>query len=346
VWEEATQKETSKTLESVSIILPFRNEKDVIVATIYQLLQQNYPGIFEIICVDDHSEDGSGESILSIEHDKMKLVASNGTGKKAALKTGIDAASFDWIMAIDADTLFGPGWLTVMMATATKKKIDMCIGPVKGERSSWFKSLVSLEFIALSGTGLATANAGIPILANGANLLFKKSKFYEVDGFSGNERISSGDDVFLLRKFQKLDFAIGVCLHYDAIGKTRMPANLKALLSQRIRWGSKNKAGGSVVSTGVLLIVLLANLALITGLVASFSGGVSISTLIYSWLLKLMVDFVFLLRVLSFTRQTSLLVWFPLLSLLFPVYLILTSLAGLFLPSKWKERPVSAKQNL
>src|SRR6059058_1127041 len=44
----------------VLAVVPARNEAEVIGVSIASLLRQSYPGMFAIIVVDDHSEDGTG----------------------------------------------------------------------------------------------------------------------------------------------------------------------------------------------------------------------------------------------------------------------------------------------
>ena len=50
-----------------------------------------------------------------------------------------------------------------------------------------------------------------PILANGANLAYKRDGFNAVNGFKSNENIASGDDVFLLHQINK---AFPDTIHY------------------------------------------------------------------------------------------------------------------------------------
>ena len=46
---------------TVTAIIPARNEAETIAQTIASLAQQNYPGKFSIIVVDDHSEDATAK---------------------------------------------------------------------------------------------------------------------------------------------------------------------------------------------------------------------------------------------------------------------------------------------
>src|SRR5215831_11598634 len=50
----------TKSLD-VAVVVPARNEAPTIRQTLTSLLQQNYPGAFSIVVVDDHSDDGTGQ---------------------------------------------------------------------------------------------------------------------------------------------------------------------------------------------------------------------------------------------------------------------------------------------
>ena len=49
------------TWPAVTAIIPARNEAETIAQTISSLVQQNYPGKFSIVIVDDHSEDATAK---------------------------------------------------------------------------------------------------------------------------------------------------------------------------------------------------------------------------------------------------------------------------------------------
>ena len=51
----------SGELPSVSVIVPLRNEEVYAPATLEALMLQDYAGDWEVICVDDRSEDGTAE---------------------------------------------------------------------------------------------------------------------------------------------------------------------------------------------------------------------------------------------------------------------------------------------
>lgn len=94
--------------DGVSIIVPAHNEENGIQSVIASLLQvleriqENQPG--EIIVVNDGSTDQTQEVVNSIEDENVRLISHDtNRGYGAALKTGINASKFSWVLIIDAD---------------------------------------------------------------------------------------------------------------------------------------------------------------------------------------------------------------------------------------------------
>ena len=77
-------------------------------------------------------------------------------------------------------------------------------------------------------------------MSNGANSCFNKSVFLEQKGFSGNERIASGDDIFLLEKIiSKYPKGVAFIKSQDAIVLTKSENTWRELINQKIRWAAK-----------------------------------------------------------------------------------------------------------
>lgn len=51
-----------ETWPAVAAVVPARNEVEVIAEAVTSLLQQDYPGDFHVIVVDDHSNDGTADA--------------------------------------------------------------------------------------------------------------------------------------------------------------------------------------------------------------------------------------------------------------------------------------------
>ncbi len=93
---------------SLSIIVPMYNEREVL-ETFFARLLQVLDGIgesFEVLCVDDGSTDGSGDMVRQMHEDdaRIRLIEfSRNFGKEAALTAGLDYATGQAVIPVDAD---------------------------------------------------------------------------------------------------------------------------------------------------------------------------------------------------------------------------------------------------
>ncbi len=105
----------------VSIIVPARNEARHIESCIRSLLAQDYPH-FEIIAVDDCSEDETGSILARLADTDRRLTVIRGKpvpegwmGKAHAIDQGYQRARGDWLLFTDADTEHAPYVLSAVM---------------------------------------------------------------------------------------------------------------------------------------------------------------------------------------------------------------------------------------
>ena len=94
----------------VSIILPARNEERFIEKCIRSLLEQDYKN-YEIVAIDDRSDDNTGNIIKKISKENSKVVyvladpkPENWTGKNWACVEGFRKATGELLLFTDADT--------------------------------------------------------------------------------------------------------------------------------------------------------------------------------------------------------------------------------------------------
>lgn len=92
--------------DMVSVIVPVKNAAPYIAETIKSVLAQDYQD-FELILVDDGSDDDSVKIMNGYASDKVSIIANqNAKGAAGARNTGIDKASGRYIAFIDADDLW------------------------------------------------------------------------------------------------------------------------------------------------------------------------------------------------------------------------------------------------
>jgi glycosyltransferase involved in cell wall biosynthesis len=116
----------------ISIVAPFLNEEQAV----YGFFQEITPVLkdidaeWEIICVDDGSQDNTLEYLLAAARTNpfIKVLAlSRNFGKEAALTAGIESASGDVVVLIDADLQDPPGLIADML-TKWREGYDVVYG--------------------------------------------------------------------------------------------------------------------------------------------------------------------------------------------------------------------------
>ncbi|MCK9330706.1 MAG: glycosyltransferase [Candidatus Cloacimonetes bacterium] len=208
------------SVNKFSIVISCRNEAHNLVHLFDSLQKLHYSqSLYEIMFIDDHSTDETFDlltkfCVKSVNYHAYRLSGIS-QGKKFALQKGISYAQNDWIVFTDADCIVHCDWLDSIDFMIQKDKlnlISMYIGYSPEERLKsisylvasfrYFKQLVS-AFIYASST-----MAGYPFSCTARNLIFKKSVFNTVGGYSeflnADDNLLnkfSGDDKLLLKKF-------------------------------------------------------------------------------------------------------------------------------------------------
>jgi glycosyltransferase involved in cell wall biosynthesis len=93
--------EPAPAARRISIVIPAHNEEGAIGDVLARLAAEPPPGVFEIIVVDDGSTDATGE--IAARAGARVLRHPHNRGYGAALKTGIRAATGDFVLTMDAD---------------------------------------------------------------------------------------------------------------------------------------------------------------------------------------------------------------------------------------------------
>lgn len=319
--------------EKVSVVVPCRNEEKRLSLLIHDLLAQDYPSrLTEIILVDDHSTDHTSEIMqeASRKHSFIKVIQNQNKGKKEALLSAIRACSSDFILTTDADVHLEPRWITTTVSFHKHTGARFIAGPVEMIQG---KSIISkcqaLEFYSLIGAGMGAAAAGQPLYCNGANMAFKK-EIFSLSPDPLKKDIQSGDDVFLLHMVKKhAPEVIGILKSRDAAVSVPAEEHLNAFLRQRTRWASKGPGYKDFDILFTAWTVLLVNLFVVVSLFAGISYLGWLILAVGFLFLKSIPDFLLLFSVTSYFKQRKLLIWFPLLQLIYPFYIVSTGLAGI-----------------
>ncbi|MEZ4938978.1 MAG: glycosyltransferase [Crocinitomicaceae bacterium] len=317
----------SNTKRSIAVIVPVRNEKDNVLNLVNSLRELKYSPQ-RLLFVDDSSSDNTVEILK--RHDQEVHVLKDKTGKKEALKEGVNLVSSEYVLFTDADCVF-PKTYEKLFDTNHTLEGDIIVLPVWiKNKSILLNQLIRLDFAQLQALTFGLRGS----LGNGANLLVKRESF---EKFSKGLEISilSGDDYFLLKEAKKNDGRIVYCFDPDLTILTDAPLNLKELISQRSRWIKKSFQKGGLAEIGASFIWIL------------FSMTPYI--LIFNWLhsndfwpllfllLKMFIDAWLIIPVLDSNKNLRLLYLLPLLEFLYPFY-YLSVVIRIGFKNTWKGR--------
>lgn len=237
-------------LPRLTVLIPMRDEADHIAALLQSIHAQSYPmDRVEVVVVNDSSSDRSVAIVegMQIRWPALRIISSEGRGKKAAITTGIAVATHEIIVLSDADTRCGPLRLRRIAESMRETQADLVIAPVWTEGSGILGGLQEEEQAALLGVAMGSADSGSPLLAYGSNMAFRKKAFHAVGGYHG-DRYASGDDHFLLQRMRMNGKRVSALLHPDALVMTSAVNTWREFLSQRLRWAGKMRGSSNLLS--------------------------------------------------------------------------------------------------
>jgi len=330
-----------------SIVVPFRNERENLPVLLDSIRKLQYPiDLFEIILVDDFSEDDSVRFVYnwrmengSFQFTLLENISVTGSPKKDAIARAVPLTK-DWIVTTDADCVLPENWLATLDAYIQQHKVAMLVGAVTytTKKSSFLQQFQQLDLTALQGATIGSFGLGLGFMCNGANFAYRKSLFESLGGFAGNKNIASGDDVFLL---QKAVAAFPEKVHYlkseAAMVTTQPTKNWSDLFQQRLRWASKTGSYQSLFGKDLAVLVFAMNLSLILALGCVGFGLMHWCGLAVLFGLKFIIDTLLLYKTNRFL--TGKWMWFLLLSaFIYPFFCVGVAVFAIGGGYRWKGR--------
>lgn len=326
----------------ISVIIVARNEEDNIIKTLIPISNQTLDSdSFEVIIIDDFSSDKTSDYIKVFcgqQANFQYFAFKKHQGKKFAIDFGIKQAKGDLIVTTDADCESQTEWLQTIKDYYLSSGAKMIIAPVLIKSTNWFEHMQAIDFLSLMATGAAASGIKKPIMNNGANLAFAKEAYLSLND-PANQKISSGDDIFLLLKLKK-KYADKILFlkSKKAIVYTKPKKSFAGFISQRKRWASKSRHYRDFDIIFTAIIVLFVNLFLLAAFMLAILSIKFLLVFLIVFILKSILDIIFLFKTSGFFEQKFLLRYF------FPVQLAnlflvpFLAFSGLFTKKKWKGR--------
>lgn len=277
---------------SVAIIVPARDEAEVLPSSLPSLLAQDYPGAAEVVLVDDGSTDGTAALArrLALAQPGLPLTvlspgepAAGWTGKLWALRHGIAHARSapvppDYLLLTDADIAHEPDSLRELVAAATSADLDLVSQMARLRAVSvwerlivpafvyFFAQLYPFRWINRPAARTAAAAGGCVLLRTGAAVRA---------GVPESIRQAVIDDVSLARAVQDSGGRIwlGLAERVDSVRPYASLADLWRMVSRSAYAQLRHRPAllaGTVA--GLVLVYLVPPAALLAGLAADRPG--------------------------------------------------------------------------
>jgi len=220
----------------VTFLVPCHNEGENVEETIEYLAKQQYPE-FEIIAIDDGSQDDTGEILdrLAEQHQRLRVIhlASN-QGKAMALRMGAMASNHEFLICVDGDALLDPHATPWIMQHFIK---GPRVGAVTGNprvrtRSTLLGKIQVGEFSAIIGMiKRAQRIYGRVFTVSGVVSAFRKSALHNI-GYWNLDMITEDIDISWNLQLNHWD----IRFEPNALCWILMPETLRGLWRQRLRW--------------------------------------------------------------------------------------------------------------
>lgn len=260
---------SSQQKPPVSVIVLVHNQYNDLQKNLPELLQQDYPD-FEVVVVDDNSDDGSKELLERYAEKFANLRILQLTqslnwfkGRKFPLSLGIKSASHDILLL--CDITFRPSGRNRIseMVKAYDYKTEIVLGyatyNTQSKINKWLRFTTFYDGLLY----LSMAISGFGFKGIGKNLSYRKSLFYRHKGFSSHYVINAGDDELFVNKAATRN-NISVKISQDSIVKSTKPLSFfnwlqheKTRLSIRRFFKFKHRMLISLFSTSTFLFYVV-----------------------------------------------------------------------------------------
>lgn len=326
-------------LPSVSVIVAARNEEQNILECLKSLAELDYPAEkLEIILVDDHSTDRTGEIIRNYINGKsqFKLIVPGTAieslkGKTNALANALKIVNGEIILTTDADCTVSPHWVKTI-ASYYQNDVGFVGGFTTQKSETIFAGMQAVDFIYLLAVAAGTINLKKPLSCIGNNMSYRKSVYDQVGGYE-NLPFSVTEDFNLLMAIHKLKkYKIIYPLDDGGLVTSKPCEDWKSLFWQKKRWGvggaESDLIGYLVMAWGFFSHIAM----LLTPLFFSL-------TALYLCLFKIVVDYFFVYPVFNRLKLKLKLSHFVAFEIYFIVYVVLLPFIVLLNRKvKWKGR--------
>ncbi len=175
----------------ISVVVPAFNEERLLRKCLRSLKNQDFTGGFEVIVVDNGSEDNTAQIARSMG---VKVIACSRKGVSYARQKGADTARGDIIVQADADTIYPRWWLCRIQKQFNSHPGTIAVaGTFRYKNPPWWAFVE--YFLRTFSNLLSVLLFGRPFIISGANFAFSERAFMQIKGYDQNAYSSDQFDI-------------------------------------------------------------------------------------------------------------------------------------------------------
>ena len=335
-------------LSQITVLIPARNEAEVIAGTLAALKLQDKS--LKIVLIDDQSDDDTSEIASKIGLNNLKITAGQPlpdgwSGKLWALEQGRKRVDTDTILLLDADITLAPGTIASLLQKLNSEQLDLVSLMAFLRMKSFWEIFLMPAFIyffkllypfQLSNASSERLLPRYVAAAAGGCILVRRSMLEKIDGFN-SLKDALIDDCTLARKIKANGGLTWVGLTHSALSH-RQYNSLQTIWDMVARTAYTQLRYSPIL---LLLCTLTMLIAFVFPLVSLFLPGLTTKLIALLTMLIMVVTYLPTLK--FYGRHPAWSITLPLIGIL---YLLMTWASALRhisgSRSSWKQRQYSS----
>lgn len=276
--------------DGTTIIVPVRNGAPWLRDVLAALLSQTDDPRFEILVVDDGSEDGScgiARDVAAADS-RVRLLHAEGRGAAAAINLGIRAAAYPTVGQVDQDVIVQPGWLQALQDALKDDGVAAAQGVYVPDPKAPLLSRIMALDLALR---YARLDDGLTDHVCTGTVLYRRGALVRVGAF--DEQLGYGYDNDLSYRLVAAGYRLRVCTSARSVHRWR--DDVRGYIAQQYGFGygrldlvakHRRRVTGDAVSPPLMMAhpavmalamvaTLVAILTVIVGLEAALPSGIA-----------------------------------------------------------------------
>ncbi|MDN5850121.1 MAG: glycosyltransferase [Nitrococcus sp.] len=213
--------ESDTDLHDVTVLIPARNEAQVIARCVSALAAQG-KGL-RVVVIDDQSTDGTAAAVPTCPALRLEVIAGRAlpegwAGKLWALEQGLPQVHTPLILLLDADIVLAPGMLATLRARLLRQRLDLVsVMPRLHMQGFWERLLIPafIFFFKLLYPFRLANSRPARFAAAGGCILLRSEALHGIGGFAAL-RAALIDDCTLARRFKVAGWRTWIGLTHNA----------------------------------------------------------------------------------------------------------------------------------